>query len=49
MNAARISQLRGLAASFGLSPTDRGRMVPNRPPPPPDPFDDYLNQRFFDD
>ena len=48
MNAARISQLRGLAASFGLSPSDRQHIVPNRQPAP-DEFDEFLNRRYFDE
>ena len=48
MNAARISQWRALAATFGLTPSDRARIAPNGQPAP-DEFDEFLNRRYFDD
>ena len=48
MNAARIGQLRGLAASFGMTPSDRARLPADGSPAPVDEFEKYLNQKFFD-
>jgi len=43
MKSSLIAQLRGLAASFGLDPSSRGRLsVP--PPEPVDPMEDFLKQ-----
>ncbi len=48
MNAARIGQLRGLAASFGMTPSDRARLPADGSTPPDDEFEKFLNQKFFD-
>ncbi len=48
MNAARIGQLRGLAASFGMTPSDRARLPADGSTAPADDFEKFLNQKFFD-